>query len=275
MKSENFVIIQGWMCNELELKGNDLLVYALIYGFSQDGESAFHGSRSYIANTFNISKPTVDKAIQNLLDRGYIVKYDSEDSYTPNAYAVNIQVVKKLYWGGKETLQGGGKETLLNNTSKQTQRHKKNNSKELLQTSDFKFGDYSKSTPKENLYSKCISLIYNKTEDDKIRQLLINWLNMILEKYRSRGKVLYTNVFKGKLNMLDKFDKNDWAEIIEYNLQRGYEGFYPIPVSNYSNNIKDKPWETGVSSAGYTDEEKEQLAQERDEMIARGERVWF
>ena len=33
IKNENFIAIQGWMINELQLKGNDLIVYALIYGF--------------------------------------------------------------------------------------------------------------------------------------------------------------------------------------------------------------------------------------------------
>ena len=35
IKNENYVLIQGWMINELKLKGNELLIYALIYGFSQ------------------------------------------------------------------------------------------------------------------------------------------------------------------------------------------------------------------------------------------------
>ena len=48
MKNENYIVIQGWMRNELNLKGNELIVYALIYGFSQDEESEFTGSVAYI-----------------------------------------------------------------------------------------------------------------------------------------------------------------------------------------------------------------------------------
>ena len=33
IKDENFIMIQGWMVNMLNLKGNELLVYAIIYGF--------------------------------------------------------------------------------------------------------------------------------------------------------------------------------------------------------------------------------------------------
>lgn len=272
MKSENFVVIQGWMCNELELKGNDLLVFALIYGFSQDGESKFSGSRNYIASTFNISKPTVDKAIQNLLDKQYIIKHISGDVTEPNTYWVNLEVVKKLYMGSKETLLGGSKETLLNNNSKQT-----NSKKEKLVSKDTNTEfDFGKQKPKkQNLYTKCVSLIDQKTNDKEIRSLLIDWLNMLLEKYKSTGRVLYVNVFKGKLNMLNNYDDKSWEKIIKYNIMKGYEGFYPIPSYTYKTDLKDKPWEKGVKSEAYTEEEKRQIEREREEMEARGERVWY
>ena len=74
MKSENYVVIQGWMCNELELKSNELLVFALIYGFSQDNSSLFCGGRKYIAETFNITLPTVDKTLSALVEKKLIIK---------------------------------------------------------------------------------------------------------------------------------------------------------------------------------------------------------
>ena len=56
MIDNNYIVIQGWMINQLNLKGNELLCYALIYGFSQDGKSEFIGSASYIAGWLNIDK---------------------------------------------------------------------------------------------------------------------------------------------------------------------------------------------------------------------------
>lgn len=268
MKSENFVVIQGWMCNELDLKGTELLVFALIHGFSQDNVSKFNGGRKYIADTFNISLPTVDKALQSLVDKEYILKQESNDFTNPNIYWVNFDVVKKLYEGSKETLLGGSKETLLNNTSKQTDRKKERVSKD---TTEFQFGNQK--PKKENLYSKCVSLIDLKTGDLKIRQLLIDWLNMLLEKYRNTGRVLYANVFKGKLNMLDKFDERDWRSIIEFSIQRGYEGFYP--VTGTSSDIKNKPWEQGVTCEAYTKEELEAEQKDIQARLKRGERVYF
>ena len=111
LSSDNFVVIQGFMCKELDLKGNELLVYALIHGFSQDGKSKFVGGRRYIAETFNISLPTVDKALQNLIERDLIIKEPAKNQAETDSYCINISsketllgVVKKLYEGGKETL---------------------------------------------------------------------------------------------------------------------------------------------------------------------------
>ena len=45
VKDENYYQITGWMINRLGLKGAKLNIFAIIYGFSQDGESEFSGSR--------------------------------------------------------------------------------------------------------------------------------------------------------------------------------------------------------------------------------------
>ena len=115
---ENFITIMGWMVTMLKLKGSELLVYALIYGFSQDNESKFYGSRRYIADWFNCSLPTIDKALNNLLDKDLIIKEEKNiNGVLFNRYKANketLQGIKKLYRGSKETLQGY-KETLHNN----------------------------------------------------------------------------------------------------------------------------------------------------------------
>ena len=98
MKSNNFVVIQGWMCNELDLKGNELLVFALIHGFSQDGESLFRGSREYIADTFNISKPTVDKTLSSLVSKDYLIKIESND-FTVNIHIKTVPGSFELIYG--------------------------------------------------------------------------------------------------------------------------------------------------------------------------------
>lgn len=134
---ESFITIQGWMATELNLSGNELLVYALIYGFSQDGESEFRGSINYICGWLNCSRPTAMKALNNLVENGLISKrVKIENNVTFNRYKVILQGVKKLYRGSKETLPGGSKETLHHNISL-------DNIKDNIENSNFK-----NSTPK-------------------------------------------------------------------------------------------------------------------------------
>ena len=76
IRNENFITIQGWMVNELKLKNNELIIYALIYGFSQDNEQSFSGSLQYIADWTNSTKQGVSKAIKRLIEKGLIEKKD-------------------------------------------------------------------------------------------------------------------------------------------------------------------------------------------------------
>lgn len=70
MIKDNYILIQGWMIEELDLRGNELLAYALIHGFCQDGQSEFGGSTGYVATWLNISKRSAIKVLQNLTEKG-------------------------------------------------------------------------------------------------------------------------------------------------------------------------------------------------------------
>ena len=39
MKDGNYYTVYGWMINRLKLKGTTLQLYAVIYGFSENGEN--------------------------------------------------------------------------------------------------------------------------------------------------------------------------------------------------------------------------------------------
>ena len=69
----NYITIQRWM-PKLGLTGNKLIVFALIYGFSQDGKSEFYGSLAYIADCVGITKRAVLDIVNELVKNGFIVK---------------------------------------------------------------------------------------------------------------------------------------------------------------------------------------------------------
>jgi uncharacterized phage protein (TIGR02220 family) len=132
IKDTNYFQISGWMLNRLRLKGIQLEIYAIIYGFSQDGESEFTGSIQYLCEFTGTSRPTVIKALKELTDKKYLLKDEKIiNGIKFNRYKVNLQVVKKLYLDSKETLLGGGKETLLGG-SKETLHNNKLLDNELL-----------------------------------------------------------------------------------------------------------------------------------------------
>lgn len=76
INDNNFIAIQGWMRTKLNLKGYELIVYALIYGFSQDGNSKFSGTRRYIAEWCGCSMRTVDNTLASLLGKQLIIKHE-------------------------------------------------------------------------------------------------------------------------------------------------------------------------------------------------------
>lgn len=72
--SNSFITIQGWMVSKLGLKGTELLLFALIFSFSQDGESTFKGSISYMTKWTGCSYRSVWDSLSSLIDKGYISK---------------------------------------------------------------------------------------------------------------------------------------------------------------------------------------------------------
>lgn len=94
MKNEDFITIQGWMVNELKLAGNELLAYAVIYGFSKDGITEYKGSSKYLSEVLNVSKNTAINTLNSLTKKQLIVKRTEEISgVTFNRYAVNMELL--------------------------------------------------------------------------------------------------------------------------------------------------------------------------------------
>ena len=106
IKDENYYQISGFMINRLGLKGVPLNVYAIIYGFSQDGESEFTGSLQYLCDFCGgVSKPTIINALKVLTEAGYIIRRDDHiNSITLPRYKANLPILKNFNGGIKETL---------------------------------------------------------------------------------------------------------------------------------------------------------------------------
>lgn len=136
IKNENYVTIQGWMINELGLKGNELMCYAIIYGFSQTTGQDFTGSYQYLADWCNIDRRSVIRVINNLLSKGLIVKVIETNKKGEQKIVLTVpEVVTNCHWGSDKMSPEGSDILSPNNIDKKYNNrlidNNNNNNKEL------------------------------------------------------------------------------------------------------------------------------------------------
>ena len=96
MKNTNYITILAWMGN-LKLSLVEKTIFAIIYGFSQDEDSEFHGSRQYLADWCEASTKTVDRALAHLVELGYIHKREKVVGGVKFCrYSVDVHTVDKM-----------------------------------------------------------------------------------------------------------------------------------------------------------------------------------
>ena len=109
----NYITIQGWMRTELNLSGNELIVYAIIYGFSQNKQGEFTGSVQYLADWVGCTKRTVTTILRKFVDEELVTKTVTQldNNAKKVSYQANV-VVGKNFLGGEKISQGVGKNFL-------------------------------------------------------------------------------------------------------------------------------------------------------------------
>ena len=126
MKEGTYLTIQWWMVDGLSLKGNELLIYAIIYGFCQDGEGEYNGSLSYLSEWTHSTKMGVMKALKRLLEKEYIIKTEKNINgikyckYTINKKFNGMQqslpgVCNKVAWGMQQSLPNNIEDIYITN----------------------------------------------------------------------------------------------------------------------------------------------------------------
>lgn len=123
VREDNYFAVQGWMVTELKLKGNALMLYAIIYGFSQTTNTAFTGSVDYLCEWLGgVSRPTVINTLDNLVKQGLLTKSSTtKGALIYNSYTA-LRPSKKILSDedptSKKTLPDTSKNFLRNKDSK-------------------------------------------------------------------------------------------------------------------------------------------------------------
>lgn len=109
MDYRGYTIIQDWML-DLPLSYREIAVYAIIYGFSQDGETRFEGSLAYIARKTKSSRDTARNALRRLMEENLIERtIVNKNGVEFHTYRANPVGGGKIQGGMEKFNEGGGK----------------------------------------------------------------------------------------------------------------------------------------------------------------------
>ena len=93
VKDTSYFVVQGWMLNQLHLKGNTLQVFAIIHGFSHSEDNEYKGSLQYLCEFTGASRSTVIRSLTELQERGYIDKREAyENGVKFNRYKSSVDM---------------------------------------------------------------------------------------------------------------------------------------------------------------------------------------
>lgn len=218
IKNENYINVQGWMINELHLKGNELIIYALIYGFSQTEGQVYSGGLQYLADWTNSTKQGVIKNLKSLVEKGYIVKNEKVVNNVKfcEYYSTKFNgVLNKVEQGIKQSLTEGSQQSLPNNISLDNQDNNINKKKESKKESSFD------------------EIINNYTSDEKTKMLLGEWLKVRKVKRAAMTNYAISLNIK-KLDSLATQSNMNVNQYLEEVIARGWQAFYVI--NNFNNN---------------------------------------
>jgi len=200
VKENSYIGIQAFMVNDLHLSGNELIIFAVIFGFSQDGESWFRGSRGYLSTWCQASKTTVSNNLAKLCEKGLIEKRTRiESGVTFNDY----RVCKKFIGGVQESCRGGVQEIVTHNIDTETKA-------ETIETRGMSVN----------------AQIIEFTQDETLRASL----NDFIRARKQSGKPVSNEGMKRLLNSLKSLsdDTATQTAIVEQSIMNGWRGFFEL-----------------------------------------------
>lgn len=251
VKEENYISISGWMVTSLGLKGNELLVYAIIYGFSQDYETRFTGSLQYLADWTNSTKQSCIKCLKSLVEKGYITKNEKIVNGVKfceyQAVKPKFMVVNKVEQGSKQSLTRGSKQSLTGDSKQSLPNILDNN---ILDNNILDNNTVSKKErkSKSKSYDEQIAE-YTQNED------LQNALKAFLQMRSFIKKPMTEYAFKLMLKKLDEIGKTDDAKIaiLNQSITNNWQGIFPLK-DGYTKQEKNP--EKKYDQNGYESEEE-------------------
>lgn len=208
---------------ELSLKAKGLL--SLMLSLPDDWDYSVRG----LATLSSDGEASVGTAIRELEEHGYVTRTQIKENGKIIDWEYDIYEIPHRENPQVEI-------PLLENQDNKIL--KQSNTKKLINTISKDIVDTTKksSTKKPNLYEKCVSKINDFTDDEILREYLIEFLKKCLENSKESNIPFYTNTFVGKLNSLKRLSDDNYRqrEIVLQSLDNGWNGFYQLKKDKQS-----------------------------------------
>lgn len=215
-------IIHSWMMTSLELKGNELIAYAIIYKYSDIKGQKFVVSIRKLAEIMNVSKNTAQAVLDSLIKKGFIHSVDTD--FIVTAYRVDLDLIESFSVSETGTVPKTGtlENKKINNINNINKLANKNIRKQggLLRGGSMSTSKYS--TMLGQLLAFCRTNFYTRTEQqDYIFKALKQYLD-----YRIKFK-LEPEQWQAILDSIKNFDAEDIARRVQTALAGGYKILVP------------------------------------------------
>lgn len=239
-------IVHSWMLTSLELKGNELIAYAIIYKYSDIKGQKFIVSIRKLAEIMNVSKNTAQAVLDSLIKKGFIHRVDTD--FIVTAYRVDLDLIESFSVSETGTVPKTGtpqksqekqgstgisnqesvpktgtlENKKINNINNINKLANKNTRKQggLLRGGSMSTSKYS--TMLGQLLAFCRTNFYNRTEQqDYVFKALKQYLD-----YRIKFK-LEPEQWQAILDSIKNFDAEDIARRVQTALAGGYKILVP------------------------------------------------
>lgn len=214
---EKFIVIPKSLRDDYGLKGNRLLIAGLIYGFSQDEESWFHGSVKYIANWIGASEQTVQTLLAEMTEEGIFERVEVNRKGSKREYHYRfIYDTKNSCRETAHDIKNSGRDDIKNSC--------RNN--DNIDNNNIERKNIKKDRP-DNVYN--LDFV-----SEEMRPHFDEWLRYKREKGQTYKTEKTIKVCYDKLMKMSGGNTDVASEIISNSIANNYSGLFPL--RNYGTN---------------------------------------
>jgi hypothetical protein len=143
---------------------------------------------------------------------------------------------------------------------------------------DFLTSDISVKPKKQSLWDKCVSMIENFTDDEVLKEYLIEYLKVCLENSREGNRPFYSSYLSARLKKLNQLSTDNYVQrkIVLQTMDNNWSNFYELKEEKQyrKKDVNVFGEDAKVKSEAYTDDELEEMERINKEREKKGMRTF-